>query len=508
MGSNVSMPPLPPGFQIDTSDSALSAPYDPDKALALSREMSGGVKSSGGVNLSIMDFSKPGGAVPPPLPEGFKIDSAPQRQPMVNQTLVEKGGSPTQLNKTQADAYSIFDKLYQGDRDAAEMERKRKFWQESLSTPDPRLVGQGYGGKPAAGIISGGLNAIDIGMKAVPAMVDLATYPIRSSFPFQSIHAPPEERAKLSGLLTQNAPGANELMGLLTGRTPKSVAMDREAIKEEFPWASFAGETGTDVLSLITGKTNFTRLARILEGRSALKIARGEKVAEGGTTAVSKAAAAERRWWNKPYTTKVKRWAGRGAEAGVEGTVFGAIKSDDPIQVGAVTGGMQLGLGFVEGVAKHKVVPKSLRGGLFGFALQVGTMGAALQTMASLIPGEQKAEKDYNARQAAIDKGIATFVLGATATFLGGRSRTGAHATLRPQFTEAITSIPRHTITSFVSRALERSPEEQKIIIEKAKALTSGEGAFSASKEYVQQWHKALSTNADAAIDFLLENER
>jgi len=421
----------------------------------------------------------------------------PLDDPMVNQSVAEKAGAGTQavqVSQTQAQAYDAYQRLLHMSEDT---KRRREHWRKEASPG-------------SAALMSGGLNAIDMSLATPFALADLATYPIRSGF--QGVNTPPEERAKLTGPFMQYAPNANDVMGKLTGAGADSVEADRDAISAEFPVTSMAGEIGTDVLGLMTGKMPLANAARKLETKSAARIHKAEEIADKTADkgyVASRAEAQTRRMWKRPLALRAKRWAGRSAEAGLEGFMLSAIKGGDPLETAALTGGIQAGLGAIEGTAKHRLkgLPKR---GLLGFAAQALAMGVVLQAGSKLLPGEAATKRDYEARDAAIEKALVAAGMGITASILAGRTRTGAGnwlGTARNQMIDGITSVPRYTMASVLTKILDKPPTEREALVAKLNNMASGQYvAESLSPDFVKGWNKALRQGADQAVDYLMRN--
>lgn len=377
---------------------------------------------------------------------------------LVNQTIAPKGNAPHQATLLEAQRGNMQQLL---GAMAEQQSRKPKY------------------GAGEAAFYEGSLNFVD-NMLALPsAAADVVSYPVR--------------RAMNSGYV----PGVQGERTPVFGATPRMtfeglMGIDpsfREEMQAQRPIATAIGGLGGDVASLMTGKLPLTKVARKLETRAAEGIEKAEDLADYGSKIAKTAAEArKKKFWSKPVGRKVKRWAGRVAEAGGEGAALAIMKGEDPLTMAAWTGGAQAGLGAMSGVATHNYLGSKLLGNrkLANLAANVAILTSTLGAVAYLTPGDQKYDKDYYAEDGAFGKVLGGAAIGFAAGIFSGRARTGKWARLKPKLTEAVTSVPRHTMQAGLARFVQEStPEERAAVQAKLKQIDPTD------KDAADAWAKA-----------------
>jgi len=72
---------------------------------------------------------------------------------------------------------------------------------------------------------------------------------------------------------------------------------------------------------------------------------------------------------------------------------------------------------------------------------------------------------------------------------------------------DGITSVPRYTMASVITKILDKPPTEREALVAKLNNMASGQYvAENVSPEFVKGWNKALRQGADQAVDYLMRN--
>lgn len=404
--------------------------------------------------------------------------------PLVNQTVVPKGGDPEQIRLLEAKARGVFDDIARSmsEEDSAQAAAKDVTRGEALfkSASDQYL--NNLLGAPAGVITQGGIKPFLTLMSALGHKdMDPSNLPPGVSL---------VPRPTVGGLL---------------GEDPNV----RRAVEERYPIATGTGEVVGDIGSLLTGKAPMAGKIRNLELKAAERIEEAAARKASQPKYVKTRAEARQRFWNGPGANKLMRWGGRTAEAGLEGAALSIVQSKDPVELAAFSAGSQAILGPLGTFAIHETVGgKGIAKGLSltaRFALNTAALGTAIEALNHALPGEQLNERDYEARNTVIDKAIYATMIGATATALSGRKRTGMFSTTRGgrQIIEGITSVPRHTMTSIANYVLSKPEGERQRYID---ALADQTKFTSMTQDQLKQWHAATKKGSDATIKWIEEN--
>lgn len=457
-------------------------------------------------------------AVQPPAPPPQAAPPQAPADPLVNQTVFPKGGKPYQPTLSNAKALDLYNQVMYSieapTRAEKRAKRLRDYWDMELNKPDPRTVAPGVlQGERTAGLIGAAKNITDAAIATPFAIADTLRWGGKHLLknPFDmSVRKP--ESDPIIGPIMQYAPDAAWAWSKLPGvkKTAPQMREDLQAIQEAYPTSWDIGSYGSDIGGLIAGKAPLTRPIKAAEHYAQRRVVKAEKAwdkyAEAEKVVTSRRIAKELRVWKRPIMQRARRWAGHTVESAAEGGVLAALHRQDPVETASWTGGIEAGRGIIEGIATHKYIPKryGLRG-IVGFVGQAAIMGTVLQAAGLILPGEQKSEKDYNATKAAIEKGIIMSATGVAMGILGGRGkRLGAASKMRPHVTEAIFSMPRHLMTSVVTRVASGEPAAAQKFQTTMQGLV--DGSIPISDEQLGRWNKLLRSHPTAAQaeDFFL----
>lgn len=333
------------------------------------------------------------------------------------------------------------------------------------------------------------------------AALDLATYPLRRSPFMESEAASPTPLKAFPRMKTSDLAGM--VGSLFGGPSAQDIERTGQITAEEHPGATALGEGLSDIASLMTAKAPLSKGAAIRAETREAKIARAERE---GKKLYSPARPDEAlaSFGKSKSMQKFRRWASRTGEAAGEGLFLGMVKEDaDPFELAAWTAGANGALGIVKGVAGKGSA-------MFGpilreadwpvkFAAEVAVMSTIFLGVDSLLPGPDDL-KDYEAEQAAIDKGVALAAAGAVAGLVAGRARSNRFAALPgstpPAIVDAVTSLPRHALTSAIAAWRQKPPEERERLRETLQGLQ--DGAIKVSKEARDKMRKGGSSLIDA----------
>jgi len=326
------------------------------------------------------------------------------------------------------------------------------------------------------------------------AMTDVLTYPVRDIF--NTATKGPKKAPMFSAPLQVTPRPTTASLAALVGKlyggpTEEDIAAVDAAQSAEFPTATALGEMAGDTASLIIGKAPFSKGA-------AARAARREKK-------ISSAAHAERKFFSpeapdealasfgKSGTVqKIRRWAGRTGEAAAEGAVLGLIKGQDPVELAGWTAGANAGAGILKGAAQTHFV--NIKNPVARFVTNSAIMAGSLLVLDGVLPGEDDL-KDYEALDKAMKKGIYAVSVGLASGLVAGRARSNRFSALAPKFMDAITSAPRHALTSTISAILGRPPEERKALIDKVSTL--GDRAGELSADQIRKLNGAIEKGGD-----------
>lgn len=196
--------------------------------------------------------------------------------------------------------------------------------------------------------------------------------------------------------------------------------------QEQNPVASVGGDITADVASLMGIRAPGSRSRAMMDFNQARGIRVLNHMAERGTT--SPAAKSFRDLFltsfsNSPLAATFTRGMTKGAEAGVDGLLLGAMNNQDPVETAAIGAGAQLGgsalLSMLTGFKGAGSLPTRL-------ALEAAGLLAIIQVGRSVIPGEDASVVEDAG--SAFDKIVAGALLGVGAG-LGGAGRvTGTKA--------------------------------------------------------------------------------
>lgn len=155
---------------------------------------------------------------------------------------------------------------------------------------------------------------------------------------------------------------------------------------------------------------------------------------------------------NSTLAQKLKSAGIKVTEAGLEGALLAAANDDDPVTAAAMTAGGQLmGSAFLE-IGSDLFGPKGKH--LPRFVGAVAGLTVLTQMFKSATPGDR--DRILESVEFAADKVTAAIALGALAGLSGaGRINASDFANRWPAFSDALTTVPRGTIQSFLRSAAE-----------------------------------------------------
>lgn len=288
---------------------------------------------------------------------------------------------------------------------------------------------------------------------------------------------------------------------------------NRRMIRDEIhPWATTAGGIAGDIATLVAGKAPLAKTMERFETGMKANIKKAEqrketleKAKEAGTMTAKKAQLGRLR--HKPIAKRFQRWGVRGMEAGAEGAALAILKEGDPESTAMYTGGIQMGNNLIEGALKHTLFKPGMNKLLSGpakFAAQAAVLGTLIQAGSNIVSTEEGELRDYEAREKAIEKGIKAYAAGIASALMGGRTQGGAWATRNRQLAQAVTSMPRHTLTSVIAEWQKLSPEERAAAAPKIEEFSSGM-TQPASRATLKAWDAATKKGGKAILDFIME---
>ncbi len=274
-----------------------------------------------------------------------------------------------------------------------------------------------------------------------------------------------EEKGKFPASLIRKIPaptvgdigaGIRSIPALLPGgetpgeRFSDELASGKEelaAMQQQFPTATALGDVTGDVATIVGGRLPFAR--RVNKFEDFLTKARLPKITDPSI----------RREVIKALESKafrsILKGTGRSVETGLEAMSLDILKGDDPLETAFWAAGSQAGgslsLQTLKGAKNHPIIAGAI---VFGAAYQIGK---------ELVPGGN--DNLIESMTTGFEKMAGAIVLGTLAGVAGtGRVRGRAISESMPRLTDAITSIPRAAMISFLEDLVDAPPQTKQEI--------------------------------------------
>ena len=248
---------------------------------------------------------------------------------------------------------------------------------------------------------------------------------------------------------------------------------ESERLATKFPKATGIGDVAGDVATIFTGRmpavNKIAKLEKALEGAA-------RKLIPKVTTPGLKAATVEALNSNKVRT--LAKGLGRSLEAGLEGASLDLIKGGDGLEVGMYTAA-----GQAAGSLSLQAVTKPAGMAIAGAAI---AFGAIVQILKDTAPGDQGGF--ISSVEFGFEKVQLALVLGALSGLAGAGRVRGKNF---PILTDAITTIPRASLISFLQDYVSASAEEQASADQVLEKLSTDPEFF--GDELTQRLEKAIN---------------
>lgn len=262
------------------------------------------------------------------VPKGFKLAS-----PLVNQTVVPKGGVPRQITQAQGEDYALYDKMKRVQQ-ARAFEEANRSTLGNFALSAQKRIGDAILGIPSV------LN------QSPPARIGRA---IAGAVTGQEI---PEGKLSVdeAGAQLRHAAGA---VGLDTPiplqQAQENVAINEGAREAVSPWSTGAGNVAGDIISIVSGRVPIAGTVVGLT-KSPQKL---EAIREALDLAKPGAQRFARRLWASAPMTSIKRALGKAGEVGLEGATLAYLHDGDPVKTALYGSGSQLAGSFALSAIKH-----------------------------------------------------------------------------------------------------------------------------------------------------------
>ena len=248
---------------------------------------------------------------------------------------------------------------------------------------------------------------------------------------------------------------------------------ESERLATKFPKATGIGDVAGDVATIFTGRMplvgKIQKLEKGLEG-AARKLITQPKVPG------LKAAAVEALNSNKVRT--LAKGLGRSLEAGLEAASLDLIKGGDGLEVGTyVAAGQAAGSLSLQAVTKP--TGRKLAASAIAF-------GAMIQLLKNTVPGEQSGV--ISSIEFGFEKVQLALVLGTLSGLAGAGRVRGKNF---PILTDAMTTIPRASLISFLQDYVSGTPEAQATVDQVLEKLSTDPEFF--GEELTQRLQKAIN---------------
>jgi hypothetical protein len=224
------------------------------------------------------------------------------------------------------------------------------------------------------------------------------------------------------------------------GRAQVEQELQSELIRGQSPVGTFVGETAGDALTVATGRAPF-----------AVAMGRRPPVTKATPTAQPRITIPQigKNVVNSAPVRRLMRGLGRGAETTFEAALLTALKSEDPVDIAAVSAGA--GIGQLGGSLALQVLPKSKKG-FAGLAVAAAGLIAALRLGQEFGPGQNNVftaiDQSFEKLAISLAAGVVAFGAGA------GRLRPrNADATVSI-LTDGLSTLPRGAVISIWDEVL------------------------------------------------------
>lgn len=298
--------------------------------------------------------------------------------------------------------------------------------------------------------------------------------------------------------------GARSAGNVLQGQPPNlqqnvQSSLDQgQRLQSEHPVMSWLGGATGDALSILLGRSPFTRIGPVRTSQATTDILapKLEPLLQKGL---------------RPEAAKnIAKIAGRSLEGGIEAATLAMLQEGDPIQSAAYAGASQMAglaglkIGEVSGfgdLLQGKIIKGGAKLGATAFAV-----GSVIQFLKSASPGG----KDFilQSIEAGYDKIPLSLTLGALSAMSGaGRLRGGgipiAKAEMPGVLMDAMSTLPRGVTISLINDALADESVERTLT-----TLTTDPNSFSEAQ--IKQLSRALEDGkfSDAVREMLERDER
>lgn len=228
-----------------------------------------------------------------------------------------------------------------------------------------------------------------------------------------------------------------------------------ERMREENPFAYFAGGISGDILTLVTGRAPIAKsrgLANLSNQQKVKMLNKAEKADISLAPTVSEVLDLSTRR-SSSFRTLLNR-AGRAGEAGAEGFVLAALNGEaDPVETMGFAAGMQ-GAGSLA----LSGIGNLVSGGFTKAGLKIGTASFAIGSLIQMANSSLRDGNDFvlDSMESGYSKVLLGLAAGAVSGLSGyGRVTKNFPTSAGPKIADMITSMPRAAVNSLLTEAME-----------------------------------------------------